>query len=81
VDEGFEAGKLLELLRKEGFGPGQLRLKDRFLGKPLPEGKMSLTVSLTYLPGESTLTDEEVNRRHEALSAKLKASLPLEIRA
>ena len=80
VDAAFEAGKLLEVLKREGFGGSQARVKDVFQGAPLPEGKKSLTVALTYLAGEQTLTDDEVNRRHGELSAKLKAALPLEIR-
>jgi phenylalanyl-tRNA synthetase beta chain len=80
VDHSFEAGRLLEAIRKEGFGGQQLRLKDVFQGAPLPQGKKSLTVSLIYLPAEATLTDEDVNKRHAELSSKLKAALPLEIR-
>jgi phenylalanyl-tRNA synthetase beta chain len=80
VDSGFEAGKLLELVKKEGFAEGQVTLKDKYQGAPLPEGKKSLTLALTYLPQDKTLTDEEVNQKHAALSAKLKSSLPLEIR-
>jgi phenylalanyl-tRNA synthetase beta chain len=81
ADEAFEAQALLELLRKEGFGPGCLRLKDVYRGAPLPEGKKSLTVALTYLAQDATLTDEAVNERHKALESKLASSLPLEIRA
>jgi phenylalanyl-tRNA synthetase beta chain len=82
VDEGFQAGQLIETLKKEGgFQASQLRLKDVYQGGSLPQGKKSLTVSLIYKALENTLTDEEVNRKHEALCQALKSKLPLEIRA
>ncbi len=81
VDQGFEAGTLLEALRKEGgFSASQIRLKDAYQGAPLPQGKKSLTVAVTYLAGEKTLTDAEVNERHAGLLAALKSRLPVEIR-
>jgi phenylalanyl-tRNA synthetase beta chain len=33
-----------------------------YAGKPVPEGKKSLTFALTYRADDRTLTDEEVNR-------------------
>jgi phenylalanyl-tRNA synthetase beta chain len=80
VDIGFEAVTLLDAINKGGFGHSELNLKDMYMGPPLPEGKKSLTVTLTYLASGQTLTDEEVNRRHEALSQMLQSSLSLEIR-
>jgi len=80
VNSDFEAGKLLEAIRREGFSNRQLVLKDVFEGPPLPTGKKSLTVSLTYFAGEQTLTDDEVNKRHSELCDKLKANVALEIR-
>ncbi len=81
VEKTFEAGTLLEALRKEGgFSAAQVALKDLFEGAPLPDGKKSLTVSLVYQSIGQTLTDEQVNLRHEELCAKLESILPMEIR-
>jgi phenylalanyl-tRNA synthetase beta chain len=81
VDLGFQAGQLLETLKKEGgFSSKHIRLKDVYQGEALPPGKKSLTVSLTYEPVEVTLTDEAVNLRHESLCQRLREKLPLEIR-
>lgn len=81
VGADFEAGRLMDAIKKEGFSPEHFSLKDVFQGAPLPEGKKSLTVALVYTAEGQSLTDDEVNKRHAALSDKLKSSLALEIRA
>jgi phenylalanyl-tRNA synthetase beta chain len=42
-------------------------LFDRFAGKPLPDGKISLAIAVTIQPTEKTLTEAEL----EAISAKI----------
>lgn len=62
VDTSVEARQLLTLI--ETAQPDLLRtvrLFDVYAGKPVPEGKKSLTFALTYRADDRTLTDEEVN--------------------
>jgi phenylalanyl-tRNA synthetase beta chain len=62
VDATVEAGQILRLI--EAAQPDLLRtarLFDVYAGKPVPEGKKSLTFALTYRADDRTLTDEEVN--------------------
>ncbi len=54
-------GKLLE----------SARLFDRYQGKGVPDGHVSLAFSLTYRDPERTLTDEEVAAAHERLVRKV----------
>lgn len=79
MDAGLEAGTVLDFLRKEG-GLGQARVLDRFEGAPLPPGKKSLTFRLTYSAEGRSLTDAEVNQRHEELLKRLETALPVEAR-
>jgi phenylalanyl-tRNA synthetase beta chain len=76
---GLEAGKVLDFLRTEGGLKG-VGVKDRFEGAPLPEGKKSLTFSITYSADGRSLTDEEVNKLHDEICRRLETALPLEVR-
>ena len=79
MDSALEAGKILDFLKNEG-GLGTAKVMDRFEGQPLPEGKKSLTFRLTYASEGRTLTDGEVNQRHEELLGRLETALPVEVR-
>jgi phenylalanyl-tRNA synthetase beta chain len=62
LDATVPAGQILTTI--EGFHPDllrEVRLFDIYAGKPIPEGKKSLTFALTYRSDDRTLTDEEVN--------------------
>jgi len=58
----------------------EARLFDVYSGDPVPPGKRSLAFSLTYRDPERTLTDDLVNRHHQALVAALEQELGAELR-
>ncbi|RME92117.1 MAG: phenylalanine--tRNA ligase subunit beta, partial [Verrucomicrobia bacterium] len=57
-----------------------VELFDVFRGRHVPEGQKSLAYALTYRSRERTLTDEEVNRTHERVVARLREQLGATIR-
>lgn len=79
MDSGLEAGRILDFIKNEG-GLGTARVLDRFEGAPLDAGRKSLTFRLTYAAEERSLTDAEVNQRHEELLKRLETALPVEVR-
>ena len=46
-------------------------LKDRYRGAGVPEGAVNTTITFLYNSATTSLTQEEVNERHQALSAQL----------
>lgn len=80
VDEQLAAADILSVIRETG---GELvedvRLFDVYRGKQIPEGKQSCAFTVRYRASDRTLTDEEVNARHqevtEALAQKCGAKL------
>jgi phenylalanyl-tRNA synthetase beta chain len=58
----------------------EARLFDVYTGAPIPPGKRSLAFRLSYRDPERTLTDEAVNRHHEALVKTLQEELGAELR-
>jgi phenylalanyl-tRNA synthetase beta chain len=58
----------------------EVRLFDVYTGEPIPPGKRSLAFSLSYRDPERTLTDDLVNRHHEALIKALAQDLGAELR-
>jgi phenylalanyl-tRNA synthetase beta chain len=79
MDSALEAGRVLDFLKNEG-GLGRVRVMDRYVGAPLAEGRKSLTFRLTYAADGRSLTDAEVNQRHEELLKRLETALPVEVR-
>ncbi len=55
-------------------------LFDIFKPDEMGVGCKSMAYSLTYRSGDRTLTDDEVNRLHEAIKAQLRAEISVEIR-
>jgi phenylalanyl-tRNA synthetase beta chain len=53
---------------------------DIFKGKNIPKGKKSVAYSLTYRDPDSTLTSEDVKRRHEEIKKELSKALNAEFR-
>ena len=58
----------------------EARLFDVYEGQPIAAGKRSLAFHLTYRDPERTLTDEVVDRHHEALIKALTQELGAELR-
>lgn len=58
----------------------EAQLFDVYAGQPIPEGKRSLAFHLTYQDPERTLTDEEVDQRHQQLVEALALELGAELR-
>jgi phenylalanyl-tRNA synthetase beta chain len=57
---------VLEAIRRRGGQElTQLEIFDRYAGKGVPEGKISLAFRLTFQSSDRTLTDDEVTRRIE----------------
>jgi len=67
----------------EGLGIAEIRsvkLFDVYTGKNLPEGSISLSINLRYRSDDRTLTEEEVNERHERVVQLLKERFGAELR-
>lgn len=81
VPEGLTHENVLSAIKEAG---GDLiedvRLFDRYKGKPIPEGHLSLAFSITYRDPHKTLTDTEVNARHNEIADTLIKKLNVQIR-
>lgn len=81
VDGELESGSILEAVRQMNEPLVEaVQLFDLFAGKPIPEGRKSLSLRIVYRSPEATLADEAVNRLHKAITDHLvqrfKADLP-----
>jgi phenylalanyl-tRNA synthetase beta chain len=75
ADASVGAGRLVE--KVEGAAGDLLRLvevKDRYVGASVPEGKVSLMLSLRYQHPSRTLTSEEVQASMEAIIRELRGA-------
>jgi phenylalanyl-tRNA synthetase beta chain len=81
VDEAVTAERLAAEIRAAG---GDLlrdvRLFDVYHGESIPTGKKSLAYALSYLAGDRTLTDKEVDKTHKKIEDRLKHVLKAQIR-
>jgi phenylalanyl-tRNA synthetase beta chain len=81
VPEGIPAVQVSQALYRHGFPwLEEVRLFDVYAGQPIPAGKRSLAFHLTYRDPKRTLTDEAVDRHHEALIQALSVELGAELR-
>jgi phenylalanyl-tRNA synthetase beta chain len=81
VPVGIPAVQVSQALYRHGFPwLEEVRLFDVYAGQPIPAGKRSLAYHLTYRDPERTLTDEAVDRRHQALIQALSEELGAELR-
>ena len=72
VDRKLESSHILDRVqeKKEPLVE-KVTLFDVFEGKPIPEGKKSISFRITYRSHEQTLEDESVNRLHEKITDEL----------
>ncbi len=72
VDAALPAGDLVRHAHEAGAPLlEEARLFDRYQGPQVPEGKVSLALSLRYRSAERTLTDSEVDQIHQSVVARL----------
>jgi phenylalanyl-tRNA synthetase beta chain len=82
VDGDVPAGALRDgLVEEAGELLDRALLFDVYEGDPLPAGKKSLAFSVDFRALDRTLTDEEVEERVRAISARLFGDLGAELRA
>lgn len=75
VDKSLAVGAVESTIRQAG-GPllESVRLFDRYAGKPIPEGKISVAFSISYRHPDRTLTDDEVESAQRAIVAALESA-------
>ena len=72
LDRGQPAGEVLEAIRKQGGAAlVEASLFDRYEGKGVPEGKLSLAFRLVFQRPDRTLTDTEVAKMTDRVSKML----------
>ncbi len=72
VPRALAAEAICEHIRNSGEAlVEKVRIFDVFEGAPIPDGKKSLSVRVTYRSPEATLEDDAVNTIHQRLSAQL----------
>ncbi len=73
IDDTLSAGQVVGMAREAG-GPllEDAAIFDRYQGPQVPEGKVSLALSLRYCSPERTLTDTEVEKVHQTVVERLK---------
>ena len=81
VDDTLAAATLRQTVR-DAAPPTLVRVRefDRYAGKGIPEGKVSVSLRLTFRSPERTLTDAEVDKAHEAIVGRLVENLPAQRR-
>jgi phenylalanyl-tRNA synthetase beta chain len=70
VDEAVRHGEILKLVPKHPLVES-LRLRSIYRGTGVPEGQKAMHYEVVYRHGERSLTDEEVQKAHEALKSGL----------
>ena len=72
VDREIESGAILDHIRRINEPLIEdVRLFDLFEGKPIPQGRKSVSLRVTYRSSETTLEDDAVNGLHKQISDRL----------
>lgn len=81
VEDSIEVKKIEDIIQKLGKGIiEQVELFDVYKGKQIPEGYKSVAYSLVYRAEDRTLTDEDVNKVHDAIVKELETKLNAKLR-
>jgi phenylalanyl-tRNA synthetase beta chain len=81
IDENIPAHYVLSVIKKTGKGLiKDIKLFDRYAGRQIPEGCVSLAFSIKYQSEEKTLTDREANEVHSRICLALQKELKAKIR-
>lgn len=82
IDEKVPVASVMETIRDAGGDTlKELRLFDVFKGRQIPEGYRSLAFALRFRAPDRTLTEEEVNKRLEAIVSALAARWGAQLRS
>jgi phenylalanyl-tRNA synthetase beta chain len=82
VEDDVRASDLIAAARAAGgVLVRDVRLFDRYVGDPVPEGKVSLALRLTIANPGRTLTDDEIEAPISAVVEALKNTFRAELRA
>jgi phenylalanyl-tRNA synthetase beta chain len=74
-DESLRAEDLLSKIRAAaGSGLRFVEIRDRYVGDPVPKGRVSLTVGLRFQEAGRTLTGEEVQAAVDEVTLALRSA-------
>ncbi len=79
VSRDIEASSLVEEILAHPLA-SSASVFDEYQGEPIPEGKKSLAVSISYQAPDRTLTDADVKRAREKIVSRLSAKFGAELR-
>jgi phenylalanyl-tRNA synthetase beta chain len=80
-DEDFASEQVIDFVRTWGNALVEnVELFDEYAGAPIPAGRKSLAYTIRYRAPDRTLTDEEVNGVHAALTLAITQALAVELR-
>ena len=72
VEREFPSEQIIGWIKNRGEALIEyVEVFDQYLGSPIPEGKKSLAYKISYRAADRTLTDSEVNTRHQNLVDQL----------
>ena len=81
VDGSVNAGDLVAVAKNAGGKTlASVEVMDVYTGKPIPEGKKSIALSLSFQSMEKTLTDQETDKACDKIIAKLTAATGAQLR-
>jgi phenylalanyl-tRNA synthetase beta chain len=80
VDAGVPAGSVIDVVKETARDLVSVTVFDVYDKPPVPEGKKSLALRLTYSPAERTLTEEDLSADRERIIKALRDRVGGEIR-
>jgi phenylalanyl-tRNA synthetase beta chain len=80
VDEDVAAGALVEAARAAAPELREARVFDVYRGEPIPEGRKSIALALSFQAPDRTLSDEEAAGMRERIVAALREQFRAELR-